>query len=230
MEDETSALTANHRAYAKEVLVTVSSIMMLVSTIRRLQPRSRWALLIAVSLAACEPESAAPDAGPDARAAVTATPLALDIGEDVSAVMLGVDAAPATTALAYRVDSRVAWLRPVTARGTFTGALVTMLEVDRTGLSAGEHATGTFVVVERVFPSPDTVLEWRAKHDRGLGVVTFVMEPNGTEQSAAYDALGRLTTIIVGTAGWNALELLLVERSAPIQGAVLSAYRDVRAD
>jgi len=86
----------------------------------------------------CDEDSVDEDPAPDEapRAAVTAAPLALDIGEDVSAVMLGVDAAPTTTALAYRVDSRVAWLRPVTARGTFTGALVTMLEVDRTGYMA----------------------------------------------------------------------------------------------
>ena len=53
-----------------------------------------------------------------------------------------------------------------------------------------------FVITERMFPDASHSLEWHAQYDGRFGAITQFTTPNGALTSVAYDALGRVTSIV----------------------------------
>lgn len=79
------------------------------------------------------------------------------VSGDESIVPLELFATPADIDVRYRIESQVPWLKVSEARGEFSGALVEILTVDRTGLSVGQH-TGTVLIVSSVGIATHTVV------------------------------------------------------------------------
>ncbi len=85
------------------------------------------------------------------------------IASDESMMTLELFADPIDIEVRYRIESQVPWLKVSEARGEFSGGLIEMLTVDRTGLAAGRH-TGTVLIVTSVGIAAYTVIL-----DMGIG-------------------------------------------------------------
>ena len=72
-------------------------------------------------------------------AAVTVAEPVIYAGADANMIAIRFTAAPTDREVRYRVDPRVHWLRVAEPRGTFSGPLEVIVEVDRSALEVGDH-------------------------------------------------------------------------------------------